>query len=157
MREMDRPPLPTDPRRRMGVYKSLAEVPDRYRLKHHADAYEGRDVWGEFMDEHPRYSANKKTKRVGRYWTAHMEERGRHHALATPADVETFITDLLEDRTPMTVYSPYWSQVESFYDWLQWHTDHPHHYHPILMATIEGEASAQMWEMSMSRNRRRQK
>ena len=39
----------TDAGERAGVYKELDDVPDRYRLYHHARAYEGRDVWDEYL------------------------------------------------------------------------------------------------------------
>ena len=40
--------LSANPNDRMGVYKSLADVPERYRLRQHQAAFEGRDVWAEY-------------------------------------------------------------------------------------------------------------
>ena len=147
-----------DPRDRMGVYKRLSDVPDRYRLHHHANAYEGRDVWNEFLTEHlfPRFDSDRfkeDARRAGRYWKEHMAERGRHHALATPDDVETWMADLLDRLKLKTAYNSYWVRVERFYYWLQWHTEHPHTHHPVLMAAADGGAAGEVWDEKMARRR----
>jgi len=133
-------------------------VPDRYRLYHHADAYEGRDVWAAFIayeqaehgyDSH-RYEQNSAT--CGRRWKEHMADRGRHHALATPEDVETFMSGLLDRMKPDTAYSGYWTRLEPFYTWLQMHTEHPHRYHPVLMAAaVPGSTAAALWDVKLGR------
>lgn len=144
----------TDPARRMGVYKTLGDVPDRYRLHQHAAAYAGRDVWAEWLgdeDAH-RGTSDRYFEDVAvteRSWKAHMDDRGRHHALATPEDVETWIADLLVDRKLRTVYEGYWTRIESLYGWLQAHTEHPHVYHPALMAAADGEAARRVWDYKM--------
>jgi len=65
-----------------------------------------------------------------------MSEREAHHALAAPNDVEAWSSGL-------DVFQPrhahrYWRRIRRFYDWLQWHTEHPHVYTPVLMAAAEG-------------------
>lgn len=147
-----------DPRDRMGVFKRLDDVPERYRLHHHAAAYDGRDVWSEFLSEYlfPRFNSGRfkeDARRAGRYWKEHMADRDRHHALATPADVETWMADLLDRLKLKTAYNSYWVRIERFYWWLQWRTDHPHNYHPVLMAAANGEASEEIWEEKMARRR----
>ena len=158
----NRAPKATDPEGRMGVYKRLADVPDRYRLHHHADAYEGLEVWAEFMSyereeygyDSYRYEQNSAT--CEHRWKEHMADRGRHHALAQPADVETFMSGLLDRMKVETAYQTYWSRLEAFYDWLQWHTEHPHHYHPVLMAAAESEYAALLvWEEKIGKNDKR--
>ena len=134
----------TDPAERLGVYKSFEQVPDRYRLSNHTTSYEGRDVWTEFLTAHlfEKYNSDrfkKDARRAGRYWKEHMEERERHHALATPGDVETWMDDLLSRLKLKTAYNSYWVRLERFYSWLQWHTEHPHVYNPVLMAAVDGE------------------
>ncbi|MFC6837227.1 hypothetical protein [Halomarina ordinaria] len=79
-----------------------------------------------------------------------MAARDRHHALATPADVNTWCEDLLEGRSAKTVYREYWVRVEHFYSWLQSHTDYPHVYHPPLMAVVECDASRRIWDAKLS-------
>lgn len=119
----------------------MEDVPDRYRLYHHAAAYDGRDVLAEFIapgDERLDLSDwfFEKSATTERSWKAHMADRRRHHALATPDDVETSTVELLEDRKVKTVCRDYWARVEQFYRWLQAPTEHPHVYPPVLMAAL---------------------
>lgn len=148
---------PLDPADRIGIYKRLSDVPDRYRLHQHAAAYEGRDVWTEFCEEYEYDQGDAEdheqvVDRVGRRWKAHMEGRGRHHALATPEDVEAWCAHLLGERE----YSPRYSlshllRVIRLYSWLQWHTKHPHVYHPPMMAAAAGGAAGRIWEVRVER------
>lgn len=127
-----------DPRDRMGVYHRLETVPDRYRLGNYENAYDGRDVWGEWVDTLDLTDHLEETLgRAEREWKAHMADRGRHHALARPEDVVAWSTALLDgDRGVGTAYNRYWVQVEKFYTWLQNHVDYPHVYHPFWMAVV---------------------
>lgn len=141
----------TDPRDRLGVYKTFADVPQRYQFEQYADEYDGRDVWSEFCREHlyqqgSSDSFRSDVDRTGSHWLTHMESRGRHHALADPEDVEAWCRTLTadEDKTISTAYN-YWVHVRSFYDWLRWHVDHPHTYDPVLMAAVHGDAAADVW------------
>lgn len=131
----------------MGVYKRLDDVPDRYRLHHHASAYESRDVWNEYLTEHlyPDGSVPQAKERFGNRWKDHINERGRHHALATPEDVETYSVSLL-DQFAVSTASEYWTSIKRFYGWMQEHTEHPHLYHPFLMAADKYEASGEIRE-----------
>lgn len=144
----------TDPARRMGVYKTLGDVPDRYRLHQHADAYAGRDIWAEWVADDDAHRSRSdwyldSVETTERSWKGHQSDRGPHHALATPDDIETWIAELLADRNLRTVYEGYWARIESFYGWLQAHTDHPHVYHPALMAAADGEAARRVWDYKM--------
>lgn len=146
---MSRPTKPRAARARIGVYKRLEDVPDRHRLSQYTDSYAGGDVWGEFCEEHEytlgdSESFRRKVDRAGELWRTFMADR-RHYALATPADVEAYSRDLLDDFTMSTAYK-YWIRVEHFYRWLQWHTNHPHVYHPVLMAAVEHDAAGEIWE-----------
>ncbi|WP_123538189.1 hypothetical protein [Halosimplex salinum] len=140
----------------MGIYKRLSAVPDHLRLREHADAYAGRDVWSTFLSEYlfQRFDSDRfkeDARRAGRYWKEHMAERGRHHALATPADVEAWMVALTNRMQLETAYNQYWVRVERFYWWLQRHTDHPHAYHPVLMAAASGGVAGDVWEEKLSR------
>lgn len=141
-----------DPRDRVGVYQRFDDVPEHYRFGVHADAYEGRDVWDEFearrLAEFTSDSFRQKLERAGRRWREHMADRGRHHALARPADVEAFFADLLDELTVLTAYE-YYIHVSAFYDWLLWHADHPHLYDPVKLAAIEGGASRRLFDFSI--------
>lgn len=140
---------PTDPRQRMGVYTSLESVPSMYRLESYAEAYEHRDLWREFVEaERLPASAREEQRleRFGREWSAHTAPR--HHAFARPADVESWMADLLDEYAIATVYDR-WMRLEAFYSWLQWHAEFPHRYNPVLMAAVEGAAGRTLWNHKM--------
>ena len=154
---MSQPTKSLDPKKRLGVYKRLADVPGRYRLHHHSDAYTGKDTWQTFCEEHEYAQGShdgyqEEVDRAGDYWKKHMDGRGRHHALATPDDVEAWCTDLLADKSERRSYD-YWLRVNRFYNWLQWHSDHPHRYNPVLMAAVEADAAGRIWRWKARQNR----
>lgn len=147
--------ITTDPGERAGVYKHINDVPDRYRLYHHATAYDGRDVWEEYLTEDffEKFDSDytrEVTHRAGDDWKGHMEDRGRHHALATPKDVETWCTALFERMQVDSAYRNYWPKLERFYTWLQTHTEHPHVYHPFRMAAAEYPSAGVIWEQKIN-------
>lgn len=139
----------------MGIYKRLEAVPDRYRLTHWESVYVGRNVWQEFVATRPtsfdsdHYHAT--FRKAGQSWKAHMTDRGRHHALARPADVDAWVRTLAATRTLGTVYKEYWIRVEEFYAWLQFHPAHPHLYQPVLMAAAEYEMAGKVWDAKLER------
>lgn len=156
---MTRPTKSLDPDDRMGVYKRLSDVPDRYRFSFHEESYEGRDVWQEFCDDYEHEQGTygryeKEVDLVGDHWKTFMTGRGRHHALATPKDVESWCSDLLSEMSTRRSHD-YFLRVRRFYDWLQWHTEHLHVYNPALMAAAEGEAAGEVWEYNVRRTRER--
>lgn len=140
---------------RMGVYKRFAEVPAHDRFATSATAYDGEDVWATFVatraDEFDSTRYHATFRKTEGTWKAHMADRGRHHALATPEDVETWCATLAETRTIATVYTEYWVRLEEFYSWLQWHTDHPHVYHPLYMAAATEETAGAVWAEKVKR------
>jgi hypothetical protein len=150
----------TDPRDYMGVYKTLDDVPDRYRFHQHAAAYDGHDVFQEFLDERlfegiTSDTARREIRRTERRWKSHMDERGRHHALATPDDVEAWFADLLDRFAKTTLQKAYFRTLEGFFTWLQNHTDHPHVYHPVWMASaVPDTATRELWDYKIERTRR---
>lgn len=148
---------PEYPEGHMGVFKDLESVPDRYRFQNFTAEYAGRDVWDEYMTEqvyelHPDLSETTLTRlnRAERRWKEHMNERGRHHALATPADVEAFC-ESLGDISLETAYGQYWQRIEGMYSWLQSHTEHPHVYHPVFMAAAEYPNAREIWDHRIAR------
>lgn len=152
---MPKSPNPAD---RCGVYTALEDVPDEHRLRTYTDAYADRDVWTEFCEDHlfdqhdsERFQHN--ARRAGEHWVAHCRARERHHALATPADVESWCGALLAERAVSTAYNQYWVRIERFYTWLQRSRAHPHVYHPVRMAAVEGDAARQIWQEKMDRGR----
>lgn len=143
-------PKATTPEGRMGVYKSLDEVPDRYRLASYASAYADRDVWDEYLEAGVLPDANHErvvedVRRYGRYWKDHTADAGVHHALATPRVVESYSEWLVADKSPITACR-YWYRVDQFYQWLVTHADHLHVYNPVRMAAAEFNHSQTLWE-----------
>ena len=142
----EKSPDPTD---RMGIYKRLSAVPDCDRLRRYNDRYADCDTWGAFVEAQDNAFDSKyyeaTIRKTERTWKAHMAERGRHHALAQPVDVETWCQSLASTRTLSTVYAEYWVRLEQFYHWLQWRTDHPHRYQPVLMAAATCETAGGVW------------
>ena len=133
-----------NPAEQAGVFKKLEEVPSRYRFSTYASSYEGSEVWSEFLEAHRDFYADgslQEGERTGRYWKEYMEGKDRHYALPTPNDVEEFLEWLTssegKDMNVLTVYTMYWPYLERFFNWLQFHTKHPHNYNPLLMAVIE--------------------
>lgn len=157
---MARPTKSLDPVDRMGVYKSLSEVPDRYRLANHSAAYEGRNVWQEFCEEYEYAQADyeryrEKVDRVGDHWQGFMQEQERHHALATPDDVEAWCVELRKSECKSIRRThDHWLRVNRFYDWLKWHTEHPHVYNPLLMAAVQGAVAGEVWEYKAEQTRK---
>ncbi|WP_136602227.1 hypothetical protein [Salinigranum halophilum] len=139
---------PTEPGELLGAYRRLGDVPDRHRLRHHAPAYEGRDAVGGWLERHVlpgcgTEHSREKALRHGRRWREHMDERGRHHALATPADVEAYAASLSgSDRT----VARYWRRLVAFYEHLLTSTDHPHLYSPVYMAADAGGEARRAWD-----------
>jgi hypothetical protein len=150
----------TDPNDYMGIYKRLADVPDRYRLSQYAAAYEGHNVWQEYLDQclFDRLQSERSrrdARRVGQHWRDHTSDRGRHHALATPEDVEMWFADQLDRLAIETVYTHRYVWLEGFFSWLQSHTEHPHVYHPVWMAAADSTALAtgSLWQYKIDRTR----
>lgn len=141
----------TRPEEWMGVYRRLENVPNRYRLYHHADAYDDRDVYQEFLTNEvlPRVTSDwtkHGAHRQGRRWKEFLAQTSQvHHALATPDDIETWAQTLLDD-VAMATARRYWTRIEAFYRWLMWNADYPHVYNPALMAADQDGASSEIWE-----------
>lgn len=140
---------PTEPGMLLGVYRSLGDVPDRHLLDNHATAYEGRDVWGEWAAEHvlPDCGSECSVEEVRRHerrWKDHARGRGRHHALAGPADVDAYCAGPLAPLSGR-VAAAYFRRLAAFYDHLLGSTSHPHVYSPVLMAAAGGGPAATMW------------
>lgn len=146
---------PTDPASRMGIYKVIDTVPDRHLLDQYSDRYEGYDVWSEWADQATAKHTSERfanlVERTERSWKQHMNDQGRHHALANPIDVDTWSRTILTRCQPLSAYQIYFTKLESFYEWLQFHTDHPHLYHPVWMAAANFEATATIWDAKMDR------
>lgn len=150
-----------DPEGQIGVFKRYSQVPPRYRLDQHESVFDGRDVWAEFLAaddrrEHVRTNDQAALRRVEAEWKGHMAERGRHHALATPADVNEWVVSSLDQRALSTTQHPYWAYIEGLYSWMLDRTDYPHLYHPVIMAAVEYEPARRVWDQRISHRDRTQ-
>ena len=134
------------PHDRLGVFKGLSDVPNSRRFHQYASAYEGQDTWASYratVELGERMS--EEWARFSRRWKDHMDERGRHHALARPNDVEEWSVWMLDSFSVDRAYQ-HWNVIEGFYDWLKWHTEHPHTYNPFHMAAVEPESrTREIW------------
>lgn len=147
-----------DPLGYMGVYKELADVPDRYRLTQFSAAFDGRDVWQEYYDqklsnELSSDSSERRYRLTSESWNEHMDEQGRHHALAKPADVDSWVEVLLDEYTIKTATGNYWRKLNGFYEWLMWHPEYPHVYNPVWMAAAKDGATRKVWNEQMRSSR----
>lgn len=155
--------ISTDPKRRMGVYKRIEDVPGKFRFDspRWAKTYEGKDTWGDFeaveLEIRPTDSHEYRLDLVGRRLKTYMELNDGHHALARPEDVEGFLEwlHINHDIGLESVYDTYWTKIERFYGWLQNHPDHEAHvYHPVLMAADQYEIAGKVWELKMETKER---
>jgi len=135
---------------RLGVFKSLAEVSDGRRFYQYSSAYEGKDTWADYRAQYDL--SERMSYEWGLYsdrWKSHMADRGRHHALARPSDVETWSEWMLSQFSVNRAYQ-HWNVIEGFYEWLKHHTDHPHAYNPFHMAASrDGCSSREIWTEKM--------
>lgn len=140
------------PNDRLGVFKDLADVPDARRFEQFASGYDGQDTWSEYratVELSDRMS--EEWERFARRWKSHMDSKGRHHALARPSDVEAWSGDLLDQFSIDRSYQ-HWNVLEGFYEWLKWHTDHPHSYNPFHMAAKQdGSSTREIWSRKMEK------
>lgn len=151
MTDSNPPRMATIPQHRMGVYKSLDDVPERYRLTNYETEYQNKNPWERYLEEYispPRNSERKQEQadRSFKKWSDHMQARDVHYALASPDDVEAWAYALTGEYS-LRYSVTNWEQIRRFYSWMLWHTDYPHRYNPFLMAaTREGAASEIWWE-----------
>jgi hypothetical protein len=128
----------------MGVpsaYSSFDQVPRNKRFDNYEDQFEGRDVWAEYVNkqfsEEIGTPHKRKIQLVERSWKQFCDEKGCHHALATPTVIYEWCEELLEDRKPSTVSSGYLTVVNKFYRYLMWNVDYPQIYNPVQFAARE--------------------
>lgn len=147
--------VPAAPTPRLGIYKHIDAVPESRRLASEADRYDGEDVWAEWAAQartaHTSQRYADHLDRTARSWKGHMADRGRHHALARPLDVERWAETVLGRCQPRSAYQIYFTKLEAFYEWLTFHPDHVHCYNPVLMAAANHEATATIWDAKVAR------
>lgn len=140
------------PHDRLGIFKSLSQVPESRRFHQYGRSYDGEDTWSHYRETVELSDRmSEEWERFSRRWKGHVEEQGRHHALARPKDVETWSATLLDRFTVDRAYQ-HWNVIEGFYEWLKFHTEHPHTYNPFHMAATESGSNArQIWSRKIEK------
>lgn len=131
-------------RANLGVWKSIEEVPSKYRIEQYAPAYRDRDLMQEFVDDYkPETSEghySRKYGRVKRALESYLGE-GEMYAFMSPEQVNGFF-ETRRDTTIRDQYQEYLSVVRTLYDWLMMHSDYEHRYNPVDMAMLSGGSVA---------------
>lgn len=140
----------TKPEQFAGPFQNYREIPARYRLETYAAQYRGDETWDRYCKDvlFKKYDSDymrDNARKAGDSWLSHMDEQGRHHALATPQDANVWCGNLLDDRTRQTCYEQYFVRIYQFYDHLKSSYRHPHLYNPLLLAAIKYDAARQIW------------
>lgn len=141
-----------------GAIQHYDNIPQRYQLATYAGHYRDDETWSRYveevlLEEYDSDRMRQAARLAGTSWNEHMEERGRHHALASPEDVDTWCVALLEDRAPKTCYEYYFLRIYDFYEYLKSDFQHPHLYNPVLLASIDYEAPRTIWMVRVERRR----
>ena len=140
----------TKPEQYAGPFQEYATIPERYRLGTYVSHYKDDETWARYRDEvlleqtDSAYMQDS-ARTAGASWCEHMDEEGRHHALATPAQVDRWCQNLRDGRNTRTCYEHYYVRIYQFYDYLKTNRKHPHIYNPLLLAAIEYEATREIW------------
>lgn len=146
-------PVSRDYRDHLGVFKTLDDVPPRYRLSRFASKIKGIDVWGEWIETEKSHLAESTLNQTyglcERRWKPYMKEQGQHHALATPEDVEGFLSEQIEQASMKTIYQSRYNPLLLFYKWLMFHTDYDHVYNPVVMAAGKEGMAHELWNYRM--------
>jgi hypothetical protein len=141
----------TEPEQYAGPFQSYAEIPPRYRLENYAGQYQDEDTWTHYCEESlfREYDSNhmrKVARKAENSWLDHMEQRGCHHALATPEAANDWCKVLLNgNRVRRTCYEQFYVRIYQFYDWLREDSRHPHLYNPLLLSAINYKAARHLW------------
>jgi hypothetical protein len=151
-----------DPNGRLGIYKRLADVPDRRRLYRFADRYDGEDTWGEWCADRGfmqlAHRTQRDIERSERRWKEYVCDHSDapHHALARPEHVEGYFAWLRtqgrgDGMGTLTIRRVYATRIQSFYHWLMTDVRHPHTYSPIMQAFADpsNENARAVWRNKM--------
>lgn len=131
----------SDPRSRTGIYNTYQEVPPHHRLEQKVNKYSDQNIWEHFVEE--RGVADRAYPAMNRFQRV-MEGRGVHYAFPHPTDVDAYCDHLI-DFAVTTIRSHY-TYLNYFFEWLRYHTEYPHRYNPLLVAAVEYENSARVFQ-----------
>lgn len=140
-----------DARAFLGVFKCLNDVPERHYLGNFESDIDAEEAWHEF-DAQELSDLSFHTRRYvygkgWREWKSYCNENDLHPALADPADVDDHLSaQKAEINTLKTVHDARFRPLFRWYRWMQFRTDYPHKYNPIVMAVLLDGATADIWE-----------
>lgn len=135
----------------LGVFKHVEDVPDRYYLGNFVSEVDAEEAWNHFdaeeLEDRSDHTRHYVYGKAWREWTAYCEEQSVHPALADPQDLESH---LAEQRAEMgklkSLHDARFRPLFRWYRWMQFHTDYPHRYNPVVMAVLLGGATYDLWE-----------
>lgn len=141
----------TKPEQFAGPFQDYDQIPTRYQLGTYSSIYRGKEIWEDYkenvlFEEHDSEYIRKTARIAGNSWLDHFEQRSKHHALATPTDVEMWCQKLRNgNRARRTCYEHYFIRIYNFYKYLKQSRRHPHLYNPLLLAAIEFDTTREIW------------
>lgn len=121
----------------LNSWETIADVPDKFRLKNFIPEYEDVPLMDIFIDEYkPDLSERVRKYKYHRVRRAVEEyiDNG-HYAFLTPKQVDGFFETVTEYKLRVQ-YQVYLSVLRTFYEWMIWHRQYPHTYNPIDMAIL---------------------
>jgi hypothetical protein len=141
---------PATPEEYAGALQYFDEIPQRYHLDTYSAQYRGEDIWNQYVEnvvlkEHNSERIQRTLRLGGNSWLEHMDKTRRHHALATPEDVNSWCENLREEKARRTCYDYYFVRIYDFYDYLKSSCRHPHLYNPLLLAAVRYDAARAIW------------
>lgn len=148
-------PVEADANAWLGKWKSIDDVPSRYRLQQYADIIDAEVAWKGFCDEAGAdWSAHTRKYVYGkawREWTAYCDENNIHPACPDPADVEAHLAIQQNSvNTNQTLHDARFRPLHRWWEWMRYHVDYPVRYNPALMAILLNGATADAWKTRVS-------
>lgn len=134
----------------LSAYSSVDAIPGNRILSNYEEEFSGTDTWAEYMNDHYNEenwseSRNKTVDRAIKRWKGFCENKGVHHALASPKLVNEWCSHLLQDMKKTSAKRNYYSYIDTFYRYLVWHINYPHVYNPFQYAILEYELANEVW------------
>lgn len=134
----------------LGVWKTIEDVPERYRLERYQDVLDPEELWDEFCTEHGEdWSEATRKYQYGkgwREWTAYCEELDIHPLAPTPQAVEDHLQQQREESaSDGTLHQTRFRPINRLFEHLRYHTDVPVRYNPFVMAVLLNGAAHAAW------------
>jgi len=135
----------------LGAFKSVSDVPERYYLPNFSAEMDAESAWEHYCTEELAGLSEHQRKYVygkaWREWKAFCAEHGIHSALADPADVEAHLEEQYQEvNTLKTVHDARFRPLFRWYRWMQFRTDYPHRYNPVVMAVLLDGTTHDIWK-----------